>query len=205
MDRDEHPDKLRYASEEDVKKQLCGWIKPLGVEVLWENRSPPPGFKTFKTGYKKTPDLLFRFNDEVVLVEVKTATHNSNVYDAFFQILDYHKDIKTVTIGTEIATVTGFAVATQYSIMGRLFSYDAKSEYEHFGLGRQYQADQGILPKNEYALTEMFTRLLWRGIKDGRDNEAFIGSLVSDLLNDGLPTPAIIASGHGKQFFMRLE
>jgi hypothetical protein len=188
-----------------VKKQLCGWVEPFGIEVFWEHRSPPLGYKVFKTGYKKTPDLLFRFGNEAVLVEVKSAAHHSNVYNAFFQILGYRNDIETVTIGTEIVAVTGFVVATQYSIYGHLFHHDILSPYRQFTTGRQQQADNDILPRNEYALTEMFTRLLWRGTKEGRDSDVFIGSFVSDRIHHGSPTPAILGSARGKQFFMLLN
>lgn len=202
---EELEEKLRYATEEEVKKQLCGWVEPFGVEVIYENRNPPEGYKVFKTNGRKTPDLLFRYGNDAVLVEVKRAEHHSNVYDAFFQILGYHKDIKTVAVRGEEVKITGFVVATQYSMYGALFHHDPLSEYEHFSKGRQGDADKNILPRNEHALTEMFTRLLWRGIKDGRDSEAFIGCLLSDRIHHGTLTPMILGSLHEKQSFDPLK
>jgi hypothetical protein len=184
-------------SEKAVKEQIIGWLRSYRCEVIDENR--------FRTDYgrygMKSPDLLVKSHIGAFLIEVKNAVHDSNIFDSFFQILDYHNNINTVTVDKrEKLDIKGFVVATQFSMYGRLFAFETRIPYDKFGKGRQGDADRGNLPCTEYDRTEMFTRLLWRGINSERP--VFIGTLLSNVLNDGKDvTPMIIGSKNKKQFY----
>jgi hypothetical protein len=186
-------------SEKSVKEALTTWLQHYPCEVIDESR-----FRTdYGRGGMKSPDLLVKSNVGAVLIEVKNAVHDSNVFDSFFQILNYHNNINTVTVDRhEKLDITGFVVATQFSMYGRLFAFETRIPYDKFRKGRQGGADRGELPRTEYDRTEMFTRLLWRGINSERP--MFIGTLLSNVLNDAKDvTPMIIGSKYQnkKQFY----
>ena len=191
------------ASEKEVKEYLTIWLQHYPCEVIDESR-----FRTdYGKGGMKRPDLLVKSRIGSVLIEVKNADRDKNIYDSFFQILDYHRNIHTVTVDKhEKLDVTGFVVATQCSPKGRLFEFETLKTFNTFSKKRKEAVDNCYIPRNEYDRTEMFTRLLWRGImNDDRIQQPFIGVLVSDELNGGDLTrnPAIIGSSNGDQFYKR--
>jgi len=71
---DKTPDSIRY-QEEDVKHGISAWLIENGIDVWWEKKNSY-GYDIFSTttGAKK-PDLLIKWKDNVVLVEVKTPNH----------------------------------------------------------------------------------------------------------------------------------
>lgn len=191
-------------NEETVKNEISKWLEDNGVDVYWEKKNDYGyGVFTTTTGTKK-PDLCLIWKNHVVLVEVKDAESFSNVYDAFFQIIGYYNNITTVSIGGKRFNVTGFVVATQYSVCGRLFPSEPIIEFKDFGPGRQKAAIESHLPFSEYKLTEMFTRLLWRSpqLKD-----MMIGTLVSSRLMypNSPPVPTILGKQKGHQFFEEVK
>lgn len=187
-------------TEEIVKRDVSMWTTDFGIDVWWEKKNAY-GYGVFSvpTGRKK-PDLLIRWKDNIVLIEVKNAESCSNVYNSFFQLLGYYNNISTVTVDNKQFNVTGFVVATQYSIQGHLFPDEQITTYESFTDGRKRAVREGCLPPAEYTLSEMFTRLLWR-TKQKKD--VFIGALLSSALSfpSGDPVPTILAKKNGKQFF----
>jgi len=200
MDLDEILRIKNADNERSVKEQIIGWLRSYRCEVIDENR-----FTTCYGRYgMKRPDLLVKCSSGSFLIEVKNAVHDSNVFDSFFQILKYHDNIDAVTVDKrDELNITGIVVATQFSMYGRLFAFEKLLEYIDFGEGRQGDADRGNLPRREYDRTEMFTRLLWRGIDS--DRPIFIGTLVSNILNDEKDfTPMIIGSKNKKQFYDRM-
>jgi len=190
--------------EEAVKHCLSTWLKENGVDVWWEKKNSY-GYDIFSvpTGAKK-PDLLIRWKDNVVLVEVKNAKSHSNVYDSFFQLLGYYNNISTVTVNANRLCVTGFVAATQYSIQGHLFPTEPLETYESFGDGRKTAISNGYLPYSEYKMTEMFVRLLWRA---RQKPDVFIGALLSSVLNfpSNQVIPTILAKRNGQQVFKEVR
>ena len=194
---------IRY-HEEDIKHNISTWLIKNGIDVWWEKKNAY-GYGIFTTPTKtKKPDLLIRWKDNVVLVEVKNAESYSNVYDSFFQLLGYYNNISTVMVNNEQLNVTGFVAATQYSIQGRLFSYEPLQTHETFGDGRKHAASNGYLPYSEYKMTEMFIRLLWRA---KHREDIFIGALLSSVLNfpSDDPIPAMLAKRNGQQVFKEVR
>ena len=208
MTKQTHTDSVGYAAptEEDVKYQLSGWLETFGIDVFWGKKNAYD-YDVFKvrTGTKK-PDLLILWKDNVVLIEVKDASKNrSNVYDAFFQILGYWDDISECHVNGKKMNVTGWLVATQFSIDGRLFNHEPIEGYESFSNGRKNAAVQGLLPFSEHVLTEMFIRLLWRREKPKRN--VFIGALLSSKLNypNSPPVPMVLGKRNGQQIFKEVR
>lgn len=196
-------DSRRY-QEEAVKNEIGVWLNENGIDVCWKKKNVF-GYDVFSapTGAKK-PDLLIRWKDNVVLVEVKYAKSYSNVYDSFFQLLGYYNNIPCVSVDDQQMYVTGFIIATQYSIQGRLFPHEPLETYESFGVKRKEAAVGGQIPFSEYKLTEMFTRLLWRA---KRKPDVFIGTLLSSVLNcpNEAPIPMILAKLNGHQIFKEVR
>jgi len=196
-------DSIRY-QEEDVKHDISTWLNKNEIDVWWEKKNSY-GYDIFSTttGAKK-PDLLIKWKDNVVLVEVKDAKSHSNVYDSFFQLLGYYNNISAVTADNQRLNVTGFVVATQYSTQGHLFPNEPLETYESFANGRKRAISEGYLPYSEYKMTEMFIRLLWRA---RQKPDVFIGALLSSVLNfpreDAIPT--VLAKRNGQQIFKEVR
>ena len=199
VNRTPESDSKRY-QEEEVKDEISTWLIENGVDVWWEKKNSY-GYDIFSTatGTKK-PDLLIRWKDNVVLVEVKNAESYSNVYNSFFQLLGYYNRITTITIGNQHLDVTGFIIATQYSPVGRLFPKEPLETFESFKEQRKRAAIAGYIPFSEYKLTEMFIRLLRRA---RQREDVFIGALLSSVLNfpSNEAIPTILAKRNGKQIF----
>jgi len=196
-------DSIRY-QEETVKHGISTWLIENGIEVWWEKKNSY-GYDIFSTstGAKK-PDLLIRWKDNAVLIEVKNAESFSNVYGSFFQLLGYYNNISTVTANNQRLNVTGFIAATQYSIQGRLFGNESLETYESFGDGRKKAISNGYLPYSEYKMKEMFIRLLWRA---RQKPDVFIGALLSSVLNfpSDPAIPTILAKRNGQQIFKEVR
>ena len=203
MNRTPESDSKRY-QEEQVKNEISTWLIENGVDVWWEKKNSY-GYDIFSTttGTKK-PDLLIRWKDNVVLVEVKNAESYSNVYNSFFQLLGYYNRISTITIGNQHLDVTGFIIATQYSPVGRLFPKEPLETFESFKEQRKRAAIAGYIPFSEYKLTEMFIRLLWRA---RQKPDVFIGALLSSVLNfpSNEAIPTILAKRNGQQIFKEVR
>lgn len=180
--------------EEQVKQALTVWLKQFNCKVYWEKKNEY-GYDTFKAkkngkGTIEKPDLLIIRDSDSYLCETKASLHKSNIYDSLFQILKYcNEDYEYFINGNQIHP-EGYCVATEHSINGHLFEpkYESIIPYSDFGEGRKNAVVQGTHPSYEYNMSEQYTRILWRGAKR-HDVEVKVGTLLSNVLNNGIPIP----------------
>lgn len=189
-------------NEEIVKRQLSTWLTSYKCKVYWEKKNEY-GYPIFKAntidgGTSNKPDIMIIRNDKCYLCEVKNGESVSNVCDSLPQILRYSKSNNQYFIEDVEIIPDGFLVATQHSIRGHLFPdfVDVIRPIESMGEGRMSAILKGELPRNEYGVTEAYTRILWRL---GTDNDYKVGVLLSDVLNNELSCAPMYQYKHGKQ------
>lgn len=184
-------------TEENTKESLSVWLEGYGCNIFWEKKNEynRPVFNTqnLNGGTCEKPDLLVRalVNGSHVyyVIEVKNGQSDSNVYDSFPQLLRYAEGKLLFSIGETPISVSGYFVATQFSERGRLFFKDVSADSCAFSDSRWGAIARGEIPRNEYILTEQYTRLLWRMAKL-TCSETRIGALLSTVLNGArVPSP----------------
>jgi len=189
-------------NETKVKYAISKWLSGFECKIWWEKTNTL--YDVFKavvddSGTVEKPDILIQNNDEkYYLCEVKNAEHNSSVYDAFFQTIRYatNKTEYFLDVDDSPLPISGYMVATQHSITGKLFS-DCDKQIEVFSDGRNAAIERKELPKHEHNMTEQFSRLMWRGLTEFNCTKK-AGVLLSDVLNDGYPYPLFLYK-EGKQ------
>lgn len=197
----------REITEEDVKQLLTGWLTGFVDDVRWEKKNAWNNH-TFSVDGRCKPDIIIRYGDKTVAIEVKMSTKSKNIYNAFPQIIKYYENVKTCHIDEKSYAITGYIVATECSLLrGRLFRREQIKTYEEMDSGRKDAAHRRELPRNEYERTEMFTRLLWRMLDymELWREDVFIGALLSGMLDDpNARDPRILGKVGKDQFFKAL-
>jgi len=183
-------------NETYVKYAVSTWLEGFGCNIWWERKNEK--YPTFKAridekGTVEKPDILIQIpNGKYYMCEAKNAEHKSNVYDALFQTLRYAKNETKYFIGGNPIKISGFMVATQHSIHGRLFAPEYDECITEFGEGRVYAIDRGELPQSEHIMTEQFTRVIWRGAKKFECSQK-VGVLWNDVIKKNqLPQPLLL-------------
>lgn len=194
------------SNETEVKQAVSDWLESFGCKIWWERKNKVYDYPVFKAkrgraGTTEKPDILILTNGKYSMCETKNAEHKKNVYDALFQTLRYatNGDMEYFINGsTEPILISGYMVATQHSINGRLFQSDHEKLNESMSESRLYAINVlQELPQREYLMTEQFTRIIWRGAKKF-NCEYKVGTLLSNVLNMEYPTPLFLYK-QGKQ------
>ena len=184
-------------NETKVKQAVSNWLKSFGCEIWWEQKNKDYDYPVFKAirggiGTTEKPDILILTNGKYYMCEAKNAEHKSNVYDALFQTLRYATNKTKYFIDGNLIEISGFMVATQHSVHGRLFAPEYDECITEFGEGRIYAIGRGELPQSEHIMTEQFTRVIWRGAKKFECSQK-VGVLLSDVLNNNMiPHPLFL-------------
>lgn len=177
-------------TETDVELQLAEWFLKHNM-TIYHNHKTQYFYKTFTTkGRKEKPDLLVYMNSYPVkgyiAIEVKDATSNKNIYDAtkIIDYLNHYKNKETIYLinGKEI-NVHAFAVATQYSHIGKLFTDEkivmpSQNDKWHERL-QTYQNE----PPKEYDKSKQYLRQMWATWRRTRtDTDPALGIILSSQL-----------------------
>lgn len=191
---------MEIKSEIDVMAAISKWMHMYDVPVWWNHKND--AYPTFKTKGAKRSDLLIRYQDNYYIIECKKSDHKKNIYDAFFQILEYAKDCTVYSIDNNTINIEGYVIGTDNSINGRLFDSKHEIILTDFSESRQVAITNEEIPRSEYNMTEAICRLLWRGIPIFNIN-CSIGVLVSDILNYRDINPLLLMK-RGKQQYMKV-
>jgi len=182
---------------------ISNWLKPIHVDIWWnqENNDYP----VFHTKGLNRSDILIKSNNQYFLIECKIASHNSNIYNGFFQLLNYSKSDTKYMIDNKQVELNGFVLATEHSINGHLFEpkYEVLMAEKDFSESRMIAVNRGEIPKKEYSMTEAICRMLWRGISEYKI-ESSIGVLLSNNLNDGVSPYPLLLMKNKKQQYMQV-
>lgn len=168
-------------NEENVKHFITGWLKAFDVEVYWEKKNAWD-YPLFKCDTKIKPDLIIKKKHQQngFAVEVKDADDDMNLLNAAPQILKYAKEPIIYSIDDRKVQISGYLVASQFSINGKLYKIDS---IKPVGEGRAFAISQKQIPNNEYVRTLDFIRSLWRFAKDHAIDKP-TGALLSESLNN---------------------
>ena len=190
---------MEIENEIDSMLVISRWLQNFNVEVWWNQKNEE--FQVFHTTGKNRSDLLICYKNKYYIIECKKSDHKKNVYDAFFQTLNYAKDETKYFINNDMVTINGFVIGTDESINGRLFNskYDVLMTEKDFGESRMVGVNKGDIPKTEYSMTEAICRLLWRGIPEF-NIKVPIGVLVSDILNNRNVHPLLLMKQDKQQY-----
>lgn len=186
--------------ETKIFEVLSGWLSKCGFEVYW-NRKNSLGYGTFGTEGKRKPDLFLRRRENPnwynTILEVKPGDSDFQIR-AGIKILEYWQDYaenKTeyFVLGERVYPKY-FLLATDWSLMGRLFSSDDLFKPVNSEGSRKVAIGYGMIPQQEYIQTFNFVRQLWAIWRDvyNRHPGTALGVLLSDQLNGGLGRPAFM-------------
>jgi len=194
---------MEIENEKDTMLVLSNWMSHFNIDVWWNQKNEH--YPVFHTKGRKRSDLLIKSNNNYYVIECKNANHKKNIYDSFFQLLDYSIDTTVYLINKKPVITSGFLLATEHSINGHLFDpkYDVLMTMEDFGEGRRFAVNKGEIPKTEYSMTEAICRMLWRGIYK-YNIEYPIGVLLSNKLNDEHSANPLLLIKHGKYQYMQV-
>ena len=190
------------APEVRTKRTLSKWFCEHGAKVWWEgdNSFDYPTFDA--SGKQSQPDLVVanseRIRDTATVLEVKTGADSAAVYDGVIQTYRYWRDYARGEQQYEIANgivlePETFAIATKYSLEGRLFDSNSDMLRSEYGDGRQYAAKNGWLPMQEYNRSEAMRCILIRLVRDLTPNNTKehkqtslpgIGAVYSSVLDE---------------------
>lgn len=196
---------MEVKDEKDSMLVISRWLQNFNVEVWWNQKNEE--FPVFHTTGKKRSDLLIKSNNQYYLIECKIASHKKNIYDAFFQLLNYSISDTKYTIDKKPVRLNGFLLATEHSLNGHLFEqkYEVLMGETDFGKSRMVAVNRGEIPRTEYSMTEAICRMLWRGIYE-YNIECSIGVLLSNKLNnDILPYPLLLMKNKKQQYMQVLR
>lgn len=192
-------------NEKKVMLALSKWMEPFNTEIWWNQKNEY--YPVFHSEGSGRSDIIIKNKNQYYLIECKHAVKDSNIYDAFFQTLNYATNSTNYFINDVKCEISGFVVATEHSISGHLFndSGEVIRTTTEFSEGRISAIYRGEIPKTEYSMTEEFTRLLWRGI-DVFNINCSIGVLLSNKLNNSdLPIPLLLMKNKKQQHIQYLR
>jgi len=194
---------MEIKTEKDVMLGLSRWLEHFNIKIWW-NQKNDFGYPVFHTKGRKRSDLLIHANNSFFVIECKQADHKKNVYDSFFQLLDYSIVETIYMVDKKPCGIDGgYLLATENSINGHLFNkkYDVLMTENDFSENRMWAVRAGEIPLTEYSMTEAICRMLWRGIK--RYNIEYpVGLLLSNKLNDTDSIYPLVLMKKGKQQYM---
>ena len=194
---------MEIKNEIDSMLVISRWLQHFNIEIWWNQKNEE--FPVFHTTGSGRSDLLIKSNNEYYLIECKNASHKKNIYDSFFQLLDYSISDTTYTIDRKHITLNGFLLATEHSINGHLFEpkYEVLITESDMSDSRLIAVKNGEIPKNEYSMTEAICRMLWRGIYK-YNIEYPIGVLLSNKLNEDYSINPLLLMKNKKQQYMQV-
>jgi len=190
-------------NEKDTMLVLSDWLNNFNIKIWW-NQQNEFNHPIFKTKGSKRSDLLIYANKKYYVIECKQANQKNKIYNSFFQLLNYSINDTVYLINNKPVKVGGYLIATENSINGHLFDdkYDILMSDSDFSEQRLWAIKNGEIPQCEHSMTEMFCRLLWRGIFE-YDIKLPIGVLLSDKLNNSFITPLMLMK-NGKHQYMEV-
>lgn len=201
---------MNAGPEHTTKHKLTKWLKDCGAGVFWEekNKWDYPTFSIERNDSSTgIPDLLVLIGGNTFVIEYKTGSSVSQLYDAHTQIRGYWREYITNDMAYQTGDVThsvdGFLTASQHSKKGRLFPRYSETRQDYYDMDstRQSCYEWGQLPPAEFRMTEQHIRLLWRDVKEIAGHEKAtakqtpsIGALLSDVLIQPTdsPNPAVL-------------
>ena len=194
---------MEIKNEKDTMLVLTNWLSNFNIKIWW-NQKNDYNFPQFTTKDSKRSDLLMYANKKYYVIECKKADQKKNIYDAFFQLLNYSIDDTIYMIDNTPIDIGGYLLATEYSVHGHLFDvkYDILMTGNDFSKSRLWAIKNGQIPMCEHSMTEMICRLLWRGISE-YDIKYPIGVLLSNELNNSFMNPLMLLK-HGKRQYMEV-
>lgn len=177
-------------TETQVCITLSKWFKNYGVKC-WINEGENK-FTTKKT--QKKPDLIIYSKkiNQFIALEVKKGNVKREVYDAG-KILEYYKDYVNndieYYIGNNKINISSFAVATIFSMFGRLFESEELQKKEELDEWNKLNKHKKIEPLNEYRSSREYLRNLWSQWRKFREKKDLpgLGIIVCDDLNREKP------------------
>ena len=185
-------------NEKAVMLVLSRWMSNFDIKIWW-NQKNEHGYPVFNTKGRKRSDLLISTNNKYYVIECKHSEHKKNIYDAFFQLLDYSISETVYMVNKIPYNIDGYLLATEHSINGHLFNpkYDVLMTEKDFSENRMWAVRAGEIPRTEYSMTEAICRLLWRGVLK-YNIEYPVGVLLSDKLNNPAAIKPLLLMKHGK-------
>jgi len=162
-----------------IKNLLSKWLEHFKVAVWWDQKNIY-NYSVFKSSIWEKPDLIIGRNNRFFAIEVKNASTDSNYLDSFTQIINYAQRPYVYSIQGRHINIFGFLIATENSIKGYLPNEDKIAPPSE---GRKWAAMHRQIPINEYRITKMNIRELWRMQKEN-NIDAAVGGLLSNILND---------------------
>jgi len=191
--------------EENAKFALAQWIESPNTTVLWEKKNAF-GKPVFECNRAERPDLIIHSPRGDIAVEVKSATSMANVIDGMGQLLRYATGDLEFSYDGEKLNPVCYVLATECSPMGKLFAFEKK--FVPRSEGKNYAAQQGQIPLNEYRYTHMALRTLWRFCDNEVRSHGWIwsrgmGFLLSGLLNSPNDISPMIQAKLAKTQYIR--
>ena len=183
-----------------VELILSKWFEKNNIPY-WFNREIYPNAPKFTTkGTQKKIDLII-YSQKIgyIAIEIKDATSKKNVQSAQ-KIKEYMKEYiekKTIyIINNEEIKIKSFAIATQFSLDGKLFN-----EQEIDIATKKYLVEWKIIPPKEYIKTKDFLRTIWQSWARTRTKQDIgLGIILSTKLdNSNISKPAIFTMLYDEQ------
>jgi hypothetical protein len=169
----EIPDRLK--NEEEIEIILWNWLITNGEKVIniYFNRKNRVNDNIFHTkGLNEKPDFILELNKgyekEFICVEVKPANKSKEVHESG-KILRYYKNYISGStkyfINNEEIKISGFAVATAFSLRGHLFKEEVLKD-NLLGNLDDYKnklkcIELNLIPRYEFDRTHDYLRRLW--------------------------------------------
>ena len=173
-------------NEDKVVLQLCNWFSSNRFEVrVNQNRLDYETFTTRGSESRRKPDMIIWQKDThffTSAIEVKDAEHSGNVRRSFkiIEYLELHSQgkIHFYENDSEIP-IKYFLVASQYSLVGSIFSDDVLRKKETCDKLKY----SNLLPKREFIGSFGYIRDLWQAWNN-RDQRYGLGLILSSVNDD---------------------
>lgn len=174
--------------ERNICLKLESWFKSYDI-ACWQNF----GDNQFNIkGSKKKPDLIIFSNkiNQFIVVEVKKGNTSKDIYDSNKIVLkywnEYTNNISEYFIKGNKIPVSSFAVATYYSMFGKIFEDDDRilgiSDFD--SEFNKYNKNNKIEPFWEYQRSRDFLRHIWAEWRHLRGKyQPGVGLILSNILN----------------------
>ena len=176
--------------EHNVCRELKRWFESSNIKC-WLNEGDD---KFIIKGERRKPDLVIysEILKQYIVIEVKSGDVSKDIMDAS-KIIEYYKNYyegKTkYFINNKEIIVSSFAVASFYSMFGKLFKNDGEALSIDDCKDDKWKVvnkERGLEPQWEYPRTHDYLRNLWGQWRKIRERKQMpgLGIILSDVLNN---------------------